>query len=122
MNWLRGTDQQGAARSRESRARNLAEAQARKQKEIEKWRGRLDGAETYVEWHNAAERLDELEGHNEWKRNPASPYYDWNLLRERLKNLNELVANDNTVMPVATGYPYLYPNASAPPVAAPPSS
>ncbi|KAJ1470228.1 hypothetical protein T484DRAFT_3625803 [Baffinella frigidus] len=94
MNWLRG--QQGAAAGRVSRPRNACEEEVIRVRECQAWRTQLQQSDDYSLWRTAAEQLDELEGHKEWKRSPASPFYDWNLLRERLNQLSQLEAQDDT--------------------------
>ena len=61
----------------------------------EAWYKRLAEAETYDEWYVAAERLDEIEGHLEWKAKDASPHYDSKLLRERIRQVQHMEAQKN---------------------------
>ena len=61
----------------------------------ELWCRHMSEAETYHEWHLAAERLDEIEGHLEWKASDASPHYDSKLLRERIRQVREMEAQEN---------------------------
>ncbi|CEI85736.1 hypothetical protein RMCBS344292_00191 [Rhizopus microsporus] len=50
----------------------------------------LKTATTYDEWAEAATKLDELEGLNEWKEQLESPDYDWELVKARLDQLREI--------------------------------
>ena len=59
------------------------------------WYTRMSEALTYDEWHLAAERLDEIDGHLEWKNIDASAHYDSNLLRERLRQVQQMEAQEN---------------------------
>ena len=61
----------------------------------ELWCRQMAEAETYDEWHLAAERLDEIEGHLEWKSSDASPHYDSKLLRERIRQVRQMEAQEN---------------------------
>ena len=44
-------------------------------------RGRLAAAESFDEWVTEARRLDAKEGREAWKKDPVSPFYDWELLQ-----------------------------------------
>lgn len=46
-------------------------------------------ARTYDEWRACASELDELEGNNAWKRTAESDEYDYWLVRERMKELED---------------------------------
>ena len=50
----------------------------------------LANATTYQAWLTAAEKLDELEGVGEWKKDPTSPYYDSRLIQERLVEMKRV--------------------------------
>ncbi|KAF2665243.1 patatin-domain-containing protein [Microthyrium microscopicum] len=50
---------------------------------------RMKDAEDYSTWHETALELDRLEGNDAWKSNPASPFYDYNLLQARLNQLED---------------------------------
>ncbi|CAO3671710.1 unnamed protein product [Rhizopus microsporus] len=50
----------------------------------------LKTATTYDEWAEAATKLDELEGLNEWKEQLEFPDYDWELVKARLDQLREI--------------------------------
>ena len=52
---------------------------------------KLKVASSYEEWQGVAERLDELEGAREWKRDPSSPFYDSNLIQQRVDKFRELI-------------------------------
>jgi hypothetical protein len=52
----------------------------------------LANATTYQAWLTAAEKLDELEGVGEWKRDPTSPYYDSRLIQERLIEMKRVIS------------------------------
>ncbi|KAJ3354530.1 hypothetical protein GGF32_002476 [Allomyces javanicus] len=46
-------------------------------------------ATSYEQWSAAATTLDQLDGRDEWKRDPVSDLYDYKLLQERLTGLQE---------------------------------
>ncbi len=50
----------------------------------------LDNAVDYDSWHQAAMELDRLEGYDEWRANPESPDYDYELIADRLTLLRRL--------------------------------
>jgi TAG lipase/steryl ester hydrolase/phospholipase A2/LPA acyltransferase len=75
------------------KSRRKAQVEYREGREL--WYTRMKEARTYEEWHLAAERLDEIEGHLEWKGLDASPHYDSKLLRERLRQVQQLEAQEN---------------------------
>jgi len=50
----------------------------------------LAQASNYTEWYDAALALDQLEGKDEWRDEPESPDYDYNLLASRVKLLRRL--------------------------------
>ena len=47
----------------------------------------MQHALTFDEWRAAAERLDQLEGNEEWKRVAKSDEYDYELVQNRLMQL-----------------------------------
>ena len=49
----------------------------------------LQRAETWEEWEAAALELDRLEGRNEWKAHDDSDDYDYQLVNDRLRNLED---------------------------------
>ncbi|KAI9824839.1 MAG: hypothetical protein M1819_000791 [Sarea resinae] len=49
----------------------------------------LGDARIYEEWEGAAFQLDELLGNDIWRQNPASKYYDYRLIYERLQAIIE---------------------------------
>jgi hypothetical protein len=51
---------------------------------------RMENAETYEEWLEAASRVDELEGSNNWKAIDQSPFYDSELIRSRLQEMQRV--------------------------------
>lgn len=51
--------------------------------------GRGEQALSYEEWHQAAQELDRLEGHDGWKSVPDSPDYDVDLVESRRRQLDE---------------------------------
>ncbi|PJF16621.1 hypothetical protein PSACC_03618 [Paramicrosporidium saccamoebae] len=68
------------------------------------WRARLEQANDYDEWAAAASELDRLGGtletewsdvvgKNEWKRDPRSGDYDYELVQARLQQLESLIRN-----------------------------
>ncbi|KAI9700929.1 MAG: hypothetical protein M1820_006690 [Bogoriella megaspora] len=50
---------------------------------------RLGTATSYVDWHEHASELDELEGNNAWKQEEDSQEYNFELVKSRLKQLDE---------------------------------
>lgn len=55
----------------------------------------LDNATTYQEWRSIAERMDQLEGLDDWKAEDKCDDYSWRLLRNRLTELRQLRANND---------------------------
>jgi hypothetical protein len=51
---------------------------------------RMEDAETYEDWLEAASRVDELEGSNNWKAIDQSPFYDSELVRSRLQEMQRV--------------------------------
>ena len=76
-----------------SKSKWRAQVEYREGREL--WCRQMAEAETYDEWHLAAERLDEIEGHLEWKSSDASPHYDSKLLRERIRQVRQMEAQEN---------------------------
>ncbi|RBR20777.1 uncharacterized protein FIESC28_05130 [Fusarium coffeatum] len=54
---------------------------------VELWLDLLRTAEVFEDWEEAALHLDNLLGLDLWRNNPASKYYDWRLIAERLDSL-----------------------------------
>ncbi|KAH7256939.1 hypothetical protein BKA59DRAFT_413782 [Fusarium tricinctum] len=54
---------------------------------VELWLDLLRTAEAFEDWEEAALHLDNLLGLDLWRNNPASKYYDWRLIAERLDSL-----------------------------------
>jgi len=50
----------------------------------------LAEATSFEEWRSAALVLDQLDGHDAWRMDPASPDYDYKLLSSRVKLLRKL--------------------------------
>ncbi|KAJ3555830.1 hypothetical protein NM688_g2363 [Phlebia brevispora] len=66
------------------------------------WRGRkgllrkrLRGAQTYQEWKDAAQTLDEYLKFDVWKTIDEDPYYDWKLVRRVLRTLRSMRAKND---------------------------
>ncbi|KAI1372732.1 hypothetical protein F4677DRAFT_431948 [Hypoxylon crocopeplum] len=59
----------------------------------DEWLDALRNAEVYEDWEHATLQLDNLKGLNLWRNNPASHYYDWTLINDRLNSIIE--ARDN---------------------------
>lgn len=108
LGWLRGTPSKArivAATSGDAAAaqpqtnvlrwKSKRRAQSEFREDRELWYKRMAEAVSYEEWHAAAERLDEIEGHLEWKALDASPHYDSKLLRERLRQVQQMEAQEN---------------------------
>ncbi|KAL1919537.1 uncharacterized protein VTP21DRAFT_2230 [Calcarisporiella thermophila] len=53
------------------------------------YRSAMESATTYKEWAEAAMKLDELQGLNQWKLDPVSPDYDYELIQNRLSQLRK---------------------------------
>ncbi|KAG6003615.1 hypothetical protein E4U21_001861 [Claviceps maximensis] len=49
----------------------------------------LNSAETYQQWTTAASELDQLDGNDRWKQDTADGEYDFLLIQERLRALDE---------------------------------
>ncbi|KAI1469915.1 uncharacterized protein F4812DRAFT_420844 [Daldinia caldariorum] len=60
---------------------------------MDEWLDALRNAVTYEDWEHAALQLDNLKELNLWRNNPASHYYDWILINNRLDSIAE--ARDN---------------------------
>ena len=56
-------------------------------------RSQLRTATNYAEYQEAAMELDVLEGNVAWKANPGCPYYNWQLVRDRLQDIEEAMEN-----------------------------
>ena len=56
---------------------------------------RMRDATTFVEWCRAARELDQLEGRDKWKLDPALPYYDPDLLASHLNSLRRHRADND---------------------------
>jgi TAG lipase/steryl ester hydrolase/phospholipase A2/LPA acyltransferase len=54
---------------------------------------RLQNAETFKEWDKAAHELDALEGNDEWKKDVMSGDYNPELIKDRLRALDEARTN-----------------------------
>ncbi|KAI1105517.1 hypothetical protein F4804DRAFT_130966 [Jackrogersella minutella] len=63
---------------------------------VDEWLDALRNAEVYEDWEHAALQLDNLKELNLWRNNPASHYYDWMLINNRLNSIIE--ARDNNDM------------------------
>ena len=50
----------------------------------------LSEARTYNEWQETAQALDRLEGNDEWREDPTSPHYDYELVGDHLRSLKTL--------------------------------
>jgi len=61
----------------------------------QKLRKIIDNARSYEEYKDACLMLDELVGNNKWKSEDESPFYDYELIRHRLKLIrNARILND----------------------------
>ncbi|KAI2473638.1 hypothetical protein F4781DRAFT_139737 [Annulohypoxylon bovei var. microspora] len=56
---------------------------------VDEWLDALRNAEVYEDWEHAALQLDNLKELNLWRNNPASHYYDWVLISNRLNSIIE---------------------------------
>ncbi|KAG9294700.1 hypothetical protein G9A89_008179 [Geosiphon pyriformis] len=54
------------------------------------YKRRLETAEDYDQWAEAATKLDQLQGKDVWKHNPASPDYEYDLLQTRFLELQRV--------------------------------
>ena len=54
---------------------------------IKKLKRQLETAETYEEWKSIALEIDEETGAQEWKYDNCSPYFDAEIISERLSRL-----------------------------------
>ncbi|KAF2796147.1 hypothetical protein K505DRAFT_323523 [Melanomma pulvis-pyrius CBS 109.77] len=55
----------------------------------------IAGARIFEEWEAAAFQLDEVLGHDLWRQNPTSKYYDYRLIYERLQAIIEAREEDD---------------------------
>uniref|UniRef100_A0A1D1Z9S9 Triacylglycerol lipase SDP1 n=1 Tax=Anthurium amnicola TaxID=1678845 RepID=A0A1D1Z9S9_9ARAE len=62
----------------------------RKKTPAEILRNQMQHAKTYVEWGKKAQELDKLLANDEWKQDPASPYYDYIMIQKRLAHLKDI--------------------------------
>mmetsp|Transcript_28388 Transcript_28388/g.66348 ORF Transcript_28388/g.66348 Transcript_28388/m.66348 type:complete len:683 (+) Transcript_28388:196-2244(+) len=65
------------------------------QSQISMWYKKMESATCYEEWLDAASTLDELEGSNTWKAEDESPYYDSELIRQRLQEMQRSCAEQD---------------------------
>jgi len=65
----------------------------RQRRESWKWYKQMDGSTSYGEWLEAAQKLDEYEGHDVWKEVDNSPLFDTQHIRDRLEEMRELEAS-----------------------------
>ena len=63
----------------------------RKHRDLKEARAAMRNARDYEEWKLAAERLDELEGHREWRIRPDSLLYDHEVLQSQIDELNAMM-------------------------------
>ncbi|KFA55704.1 hypothetical protein S40293_05264 [Stachybotrys chartarum IBT 40293] len=54
---------------------------------------RMKEAQTLKQWQDAAQELDALEGHDEWKKDDASSEYNQALIEQRLQELDQARTN-----------------------------
>ncbi len=57
----------------------------------------LNAATSYAEWREIAHVLDEMEGNDEWRREPDSPHYDHELVAEHLARMRRYRKEGNLV-------------------------
>ncbi|KAF2232723.1 hypothetical protein EV356DRAFT_449733 [Viridothelium virens] len=57
----------------------------------------ISEAKTFEEWEAAAFQLDEILGNDLWRQNPASKFYDYRLIYERLQGIIE-AREDNDIL------------------------
>jgi len=62
------------------------------QVELDQWYAKLQNASCYEEWLASARHLDELEGCDEWKREPGSPHYDSKRMQQQSIEMTRLQA------------------------------
>ena len=49
----------------------------------------LKSASSYEEWKDCAAQIDRLEGKDEWKENPISREYDYQLVKSKIDQLKK---------------------------------
>lgn len=76
-------------------ARRFMNRFSRNGRQIMLTRRAMRAATTYDEWVSQAERLDGLEGHEAWRKDPNSKLYDKRLLQRRIEELEALMADGN---------------------------
>jgi len=62
-------------------------AMARRNKRLRQLQSDMDGAATYAAWREAAMAWDAASGLDAWKREDASPFYDYPLIQRRLAQI-----------------------------------
>ena len=63
--------------------------------EVDRWYKQMDTATGYEQWLEAAQKLDEFEGHDRWKCEDKSDLYDAKLIRQRLEDMRRLEAEND---------------------------
>ncbi|GAB3042257.1 DUF3336 domain-containing protein [Acinetobacter apis] len=55
--------------------------------QTKKLQNQLEHAESYAEWRNIAQQLDQMSGAQAWKQDPKSPYYSADVIASRIQQL-----------------------------------
>lgn len=61
----------------------------------------LKHARSYNDWKAVAQELDEVTGLNDWKRDNESPYYDYQLIADRLTSRRCITPSQHCVPTMA---------------------
>ncbi|CBN75175.1 conserved unknown protein [Ectocarpus siliculosus] len=59
--------------------------------EAKAYRHKMRTAKNYEEWRMYAERVDHLEGHDEWRKRPDSLLYNHKVLQQQISDLNAMI-------------------------------
>ncbi|CAM9431088.1 unnamed protein product [Phaeothamnion confervicola] len=67
----------------------------RKHADMKACKQRMTEAGSYEEWRAWAEKLDELEGHDVWRKRPDSLLYDHKVLQKQIDELNAMIQRED---------------------------
>lgn len=76
-------------------ANRLLARMSRRNRDAKSCRQRMRTAADYEEWKEWAERLDELEGHAEWRKRSDSLLYDHKVLQQQINDLNAMMNSED---------------------------
>lgn len=67
---------------------NMLTERGRKERKLTEW---LSRAANYSEWKTIATMLDELNGHDIWRKTDKCPLYDVDMIKKRIKSTTDMV-------------------------------